>query len=319
MVRRISLAVLHVSVLSSTALSQGITAKAFIDKTQYQVGDYIHYSIQVGCDTGTVVHPPLIADSVKTVSILQTEKPVEAANNNAVTVTYNFILAGYDSEGVTIPPIPVFYQIPGKAALDSVVTNPVSFTVSTLKVNLQGNIKDVNGPLKIPLNWLWIALWVLVALLVLGAAYYLYRRYKRGAGNPQQVAAAPALPPDEIALNSLRELEKAQLWQNGMIKEYHSTITEIIRRYFEGRFGMAAMELPTSEAVELLRKQRGSEPVVETTYNFLSNADLVKFAKYTPLGPVNEEMMQQAYEIVNKSRQKPNPEEEKQAATTDVQ
>ncbi|MCL4538504.1 MAG: hypothetical protein M1469_00970 [Bacteroidetes bacterium] len=319
MVRRICLAVLLVSALVSTAFSQWITAKAFTDKTEYQVGDYIHYSIQVDCNKGTAVHPPFITDSVKSVSIIQTEKPVMVEKNGKATITYNFILAGYDSAGVTIPSIPVFYQILGKKAPDSVVTNAVSFTVSTLKVNLQGNIKDVKRPLKIPLNWLWIALWVFLALLIAGLIFYLYRRHKLGATGTKPVSKVPALPPDAVALNALQELEKKQLWQNGQIKEYHSAITEIIRRYFEGRFSMPAMELPTSEAVDLLRKQRGSEPVVETTYNFLSNADLVKFAKYTPLGPVNEEMMQQAYQIVNKSRQNRDTEEEKQAATSDVQ
>ncbi|HQT91313.1 MAG TPA: hypothetical protein PL001_04705, partial [Candidatus Kryptobacter bacterium] len=61
------------------------------------------------------------------------------------------------------------------------------------------------------------------------------------------------------------------------------------------------MELPTSEAVELLKKHPESGPVLDVTYNFLSNADLVKFAKYTPLDSVNEEMMKQAYEIVRKT------------------
>ncbi len=32
-------------------------------------------------------------------------------------------------------------------------TNPVSFTVSTVKVNKVTGIKDVKGPLKIPFDW----------------------------------------------------------------------------------------------------------------------------------------------------------------------
>jgi hypothetical protein len=38
--------------------------------------------------------------------------------------------------------------------------------------------------------------------------------------------------------------------------------------------------------------------ILNITYNFLSNADLVKFAKYTPMNIINEEMMKQAYEII---------------------
>jgi hypothetical protein len=38
------------------------------------------------------------------------------------------------------------------------------------------------------------------------------------------------------------------------------------------------------------------------TENFLTNADLVKFAKFSPLSSVNEEMMKQAVDIVEKTK-----------------
>ena len=37
---------------------------------------------------------------------------------------------------------------------------------------------------------------------------------------------------------------------------------------------------------------------MNVTFDFLTNADLVKFAKFQPLGSVNEEMMKQARNIV---------------------
>jgi hypothetical protein len=55
--------------------------------------------------------------------------------------------------------------------------------------------------------------------------------------------------------------------------------------------------------VNALRKRRGTETIVEDTSSFLSNADLVKFAKYQPLASVNEEMMRQAEEIVQKTKE----------------
>ncbi|HSD63798.1 MAG TPA: hypothetical protein VLB50_08360, partial [Ignavibacteriaceae bacterium] len=54
--------------------------------------------------------------------------------------------------------------------------------------------------------------------------------------------------------------------------------------------------------IEELRKRRGTEMIIDDTQNFLSNADLVKFAKYQPLASVNEEMMQQAEKIVHKTK-----------------
>ena len=53
------------------------------------------------------------------------------------------------------------------------------------------------------------------------------------------------------------------------------------------------------------------EIILDITYNFLSNADLVKFAKFQPFEAVNEEMMKQAKEIIESTiPQKPIIREE---------
>ena len=60
--------------------------------------------------------------------------------------------------------------------------------------------------------------------------------------------------------------------------------------------------------MQYLKQVRKAGVIMETTYNFLSNADLVKFAKFKPMASINEEMMKQAIEIVE--RTKPAPEKE---------
>jgi hypothetical protein len=293
---------LLVLILYSQSFSQEITAKASTDKSEYLVGDYINYTISVNCSEGFKIYPPaFVVDSLRSISLIKAEKPDEAEESGKVSVAFKYVLSGYDSTGVTIPSIAVPYQSSGDSTTRFAYTNAVSFTIQTLKVDPQGQIKDVKPPMKILLDWKLILLWSLVGLLIVGILLYFYLSHRKKKGKTQPAQKDVALPSHVIALNALRELEQRKLWQKGMVKEYHSTITEIIRRYFETRFNMPAMELPTSEAIELLRRNRESEPILETTYDFLSNADLVKFAKFTPLNSVNEEMMKQAYEIINKT------------------
>ncbi|MCW8996874.1 MAG: hypothetical protein OQK77_13755, partial [Psychromonas sp.] len=92
-----------------------------------------------------------------------------------------------------------------------------------------------------------------------------------------------------------------QLWQKGKVKEYHSNITGIIRGYFEERFNLPALELTTAEQMQQLRNVSAAGNILETTNQFLNNADLVKFAKFNPLPSVNDEMMKQAKDIVTKT------------------
>ena len=58
------------------------------------------------------------------------------------------------------------------------------------------------------------------------------------------------------------------------------------------------MELTTTETIHHLKSIKEKEKILDITYDFLSNADLVKFAKFQPLEQVNEEMMKQAKEII---------------------
>ncbi len=284
----------------ASSLAQDISISASTGKTSYVVGDYIHYKIEVVHGKNIEVVAPSMTDSLKSVSLLQIEKPVNVQKSGKITTVFEYILSGYDSAFVTIPPIPVKYRVAGDTSAFTITTNPVSFRINLVKVNPSAGIKDVKSPFSIPLNWLWIALWIFVAFILIAAVYYLYRR-RRKKQPSVEVPVAPKLLPDEIALNALRKLEAQKLWQKGLIKEYHSTITEIIRKYFEDRFDMPALELTTTETVDLLRKREGTQPILDLTHDFLSNADLVKFAKYLPLDSVNQDMMEQAYEIVNKT------------------
>jgi hypothetical protein len=288
-------------ILTLNAFAQNISVKASTDKTDYLVGDYIYYTIQVDHNKELKVYPPDIKDSLNSLAVIKKETPVDQAKNNSITTTFKYILSGYDSAQVTLPPVQVLFSAPGDTAMSFALANTVTILIKTIKIDKQSDIKDVKAPIKIPLDWRWIALWVLIGIIIINLIYYFYRRYQKKKMAAQPVKKAIVLPSYTIALNALHDLQEQKLWQKGQIKEYHSIITEIIRKYFEERFNMPALELPTSEAVDLLRKREGTEQILDTTYNFLSNADLVKFAKFVPLGSVNEEMMKQALDIVNKT------------------
>ena len=296
-------------ILSCLAYAQGISVKAFTDSSDYQVGDYINLIIQVEHNKDVSISSPVISDSTSKIELIKQESPeIENHEGNLIS-TFRYIISKYDSGNVTIPPIPVLYKVKGNEELQTAFTNEVHFTVHTLQIQPGGQIKDVKAPIKIPLDWKEILLWVLIGLIILGIAFYFYRRYKKKKmADTKRIRKVIEKPPHVIAIYELRALEQEQLWQKGSIKEYHSRITEIIRRYFQDQFYLPALELTTSEVMQYLKQVRRAGIITETTYNFLSNADLVKFAKFKPMASINEEMMKQAIEIVEKT--KPAPEKE---------
>ncbi|HUX93079.1 MAG TPA: hypothetical protein VMV36_04670 [Ignavibacteriaceae bacterium] len=314
MVRKIYFPIILLLLSSFSSFGQTVTAKASTDKKDYLVGDYINFTIQVQHDKKENIIPPTIQDTIGALVVIKKDTSFDTDNNGAITSTYKYILSGYDSALVLIPPVSIQYKGSSDTVFQSVSTNPVQVLVSTLKISPGGKIKDVKAPIKIPLDWKLILLWALAGIIILLAAYLLIRRYLKKRSLIPEIQKIIILTPHEIALNSLHDLEEKKLWQQGFIKEYHSSITEIIRRYFEKRYQLPALELTTSEALELLKRRSDTEVILNVTKDFLNNADMVKFAKFIPLNSVNEEMLKQAYEIVNKTIPTEKKEEKPEVA-----
>ncbi|MBE0572357.1 MAG: hypothetical protein IH618_12510 [Ignavibacteriaceae bacterium] len=285
--------------LSINLSAQSISVLASVDSSDYLVGDYINYILEIRAGKNIEITTPIIRDSLKKVEVIKELPQVSKEENNIKSSTFGYIISYYDSGSVTILPIAVRYKESGITEEKIALSNPVTFTVHTLQVEQQADIKDVKDPLTIPLDWKFILLVALIVLLILAASFYLYRRYKKKKAEQPVKKKIIRIPAHVRALSALDKLESEQLWQKGKVKEYHSNITGIIRGYFEERFNLPALELTTSEQMQQLKRVPSAESILNTTNEFLNNADLVKFAKFIPLPSVNEAMMKQANDIVN--------------------
>ena len=287
--------------LSAELCAQSVSALASVDSSDYLVGDFITYTLEVRSEKNIQISQPFIRDSLKQVEVIKESEPVIKEDKNIKSTTYGYIISYYDSATVTISPIAVRYKTSTDNQEKIVISNPVTFNVHTIEVQQQADIKDVKEPITIPLDWKLILLIALIVLIVLGLGIFFYRRYKKKKTEQTVIKKIIKIPAHVRALSALDNLESEQLWQKGNVKEYHSNITGIIRSYFEERFRLPALELTTSEQMQQLRNVREAKSIMEETNQFLNNADMVKFAKFIPLPSVNDEMMKQAKDIVTKT------------------
>ncbi len=95
------------------------------------------------------------------------------------------------------------------------------------------------------------------------------------------------------------------MWQRGLLKQYYSEVTEILRRYIEHRYRQPALEETTEEILSGLRKADYPADLTPTTTTILHRADLVKFAKHQPGIPEHEEMLAVVYHIVDRTKETP--------------
>lgn len=281
--------------------AQQISAIASVDTTDYMIGDQIQYSLIITMDKNVYIINPFFRDSLKNIDVLAITGPTAEETDNKKIVKYLCVLSRFDSAYVTIPSIKVEYRTKGDSTLKTIISNPVSFNVHRLDVNVQEEIKDIKPPVRL-FDYMFLV-YIFIGLLIISILvyYFVYRKYFKKKKEEVVVKKEIKLLSHQLALKKLNELDNEQLWQKGFVKDYHSKITDIIREYFEKQFGLPALERTTTESLNLLSKHPQGRKVIDVTSEFLSNADLVKFAKYTPLESVNIEMMYQAKNIVKKT------------------
>jgi hypothetical protein len=92
----------------------------------------------------------------------------------------------------------------------------------------------------------WILLVFGLAILV----WYLFRYFRKRKPDTSPGIWKATEPPHVVALYELDRLRSEQLWQKGMIKEYYTRLTEIVRIYIERQFGVMAMEQTSNETIK---------------------------------------------------------------------
>ena len=140
------------------------------------------------------------------------------------------------------------------------------------------DIKDVKPPVDLPPSFpFWIILLFLI-LIVIFILFFLKNKLRREPILPEKT-----LLPWETALKQLEILKNKNFFAQKEYKTYYSELSDIIRRYIEGRFQVRASEMTTEEFLNSQDQAKALTPVHKTMLrDFLNSCDLVKFARHSP-------------------------------------
>ena len=83
-------------------------------------------------------------------------------------------------------------------------------------------------------------------------------------------------------------------------------MTDVVRTYAEGVFGVNCMEMPSSEILSVLHSHLKDDKEAYTALKeILDLADLVKFAKWTALPDECEASLRNAYTFLERTHKEP--------------
>jgi len=156
------------------------------------------------------------------------------------------------------------------------------------------DIRDIAGPVDLPVDYspyIWMGAGV-VAFIGSGVAVYILLRRRE-----RKIEGAPPRSAHEIAYEQLQEIADANLIEAGEIERYYVLLSGVIRHYMENRFGLHAPEMTTEEFLQAAASVETRHAVSlqehrELLRDFLTECDLVKFARYGP----DERQMRTAFE-----------------------
>ena len=143
------------------------------------------------------------------------------------------------------------------------------------------DIRDIKGLVPVPHSWWW-----LLPVIVLGViAWWLWRLKKPTVATE----TVPPPTPLEVALAALEQLRARSL----PVELFYTRLSDIVRHYIEGQFGLRAPERTTEEFLAESTLPGASMALLST---FLQESDLVKFARLRP----GRDDMERAFDAAEK-------------------
>lgn len=234
------------------------------------------------------------SDDGRKFTITQSDIANNTAQNTIIFAIYNEgtfsidppKITGDSIQNITSPSQTVQVHLPKTIAnaTDTIQINPIKDIIKT-KANFSDYLPYILG--------------FIGALALAFLVWYLVRKENKKDLQIQDIKLdEPIISAYDLAMQSLQVLENKQLWQNGQIKAYQTELTDIIRKYIEGNFGIQAQEMTTTDLLDALDPKVFDTSLKSTLSDILNVADLVKFAKATPDSNVHQTFLNTAFQWV---------------------
>jgi hypothetical protein len=237
----------------------------------------------------------------------QAREPPKAGMDPAVT-TFRLKLSAFNLGMMTLPAVP--FIVSTEEGPQRFVAEPRTIEVgSTLPPDAESegaDLKDIQPPTEVAIRS-WMLLWVLAGVLaVVALGFVAWRLFQKYRDRSREVVAPPA-PLDIRIRNALSALEAENLPTQGKVKDFYFRLSEIVRGYLGERYGFDALECTSSELMAKLRRMPTPGLPEDGLLRFVSESDMVKYARAESSPDSCREALAFGYELLAKTWPPPPP------------
>jgi len=286
-----------------------VNVSAQMDTSMMLIGDQTNIRLEASFPQGFSVQMPIYADTViRGLEVLDAGKIDTTITDGITRISQKYLVTCFDSGWYAVPQQPFAITL-SDGFIDTIYSAPIYFGVQTMPLDTANpnSITDIKPLQEAPFIFSELKPYLKIsglALLALAAiCFIIYVIIRRKHDKPIFSNPKPKEPAHVIALRQLDQLNEQKLWQHGLIKEYYSALTDIIRTYLNGRFEVQAMESTTSEIMQMTKHiTEIDRDLRKELQELLERADFVKFAKAQTEANENEASFEFVMHFVLKTK-----------------
>ena len=270
----------------------------YVSVDSLEVGDTFTYTLVLNRDReyGSIVFPDgeSFGDDVE---FLKRERYQAAPLRDSLVYRLQY----FGTSDFTLPEQEILI---GRAEGDTLLTsNPVPLY---FKTTLSEGDEEFR-PLK-PIFDFAALIWpyLLGFIILLVAGWYIYRRLSRMEKKPEPKTPEKQVPfadPLQVLESKLIKLGSGQFPSaREEFDHFYIELGDAIREYIERVYEIEALEMTSREILRAMQQYPADREMITITRKVLNEADMVKFARFTPSGKQAKEALNLAQDFLNTAR-----------------
>jgi hypothetical protein len=259
------------------ALAELPAVEVQVDTTMVRLGDPVQLTVQLRHRRETLPELPELEEWLEDFTLRPGGRSDLPEVDGVQETVHRFELRRYELGTQRIPTLEVnFIQAAGDTLVRA--SQPLDIEVVSARTEDDQELRDIKPPVVVPGGIpLWLAVLLVGAVLILigGGIFWALRR--RGKGEEEE----PLSDPVDHAAEFIR-IAGMGLLEEGNFKRFYSLLADNLRRFLEQSLEVEAMEQTTGEIATSLKRIELGDDLIREAEEYLSFADLVKFARLVP-------------------------------------
>ncbi|GAA5520473.1 hypothetical protein LQ318_01980 [Aliifodinibius salicampi] len=283
-----------------TLNSSGQTVKEYTSADSLKVGDRFNFSITVNYDEDyDRITFPDSANFSSNFEIRSQSRFQVSSFKDSISYDLQF----FATSDTILSPLPVL--LINEEDTTTVYTNPVPIKFSSVLAEEDESLRPLKPIYDFAAAW-WPYIIGFLLLLIVGFLLYYYLTKKEKEETivePQPFKPKPFINPLKVLEKDINRLEQMDLSSTKDFQIFYTELGDAIRRYFEELHQIRALELTSTEILQKLRSRSIDYTLIDDTRAVLQEADMVKFANFTPTEEQAGRALKKGYNFLERAKE----------------